>query len=73
MNVLQHSVQEDLGKQNISVCMTLPTRRGVTKSESPLFDLLLAFSEYTGWYFDRSDCGRSHGLTIPLLGSFFIA
>ena len=73
MNVLQHSVQEDLGKQNICVCMILPTRRGVTKSESPLFDLLLAFSEYTGWYFDRSDCGRSHGLTIPLLGPFFIA
>ena len=73
MNVLQHSVQESLGKKNISVCMTLPTRRGVMKSESPLFDPLLPFSEYTGWYFDRSVCGRSHGLTNPTLATFFIA
>ena len=73
MNVLQHSVQEGLGKKNISVCMTLPTRRGVMKSESPLFDPLLPFSEYTGWYFDRSVCGRSHGLTNPTLATFFIA
>ena len=70
MNVLQHRVQEGLGKQNISVCMTLPARRGVMKSESPLSDPLLPFSEYTGWYFDRLSLWEKSWFDRPRLGYF---
>ena len=56
MSVLQHNVQEYLRDQNNSLCTTFPARKSSEKTY--YLTLSLSFSEYTGWYLDKSICGK---------------
>ena len=61
-HALQHGIQEGLRSQYNSLCMTFPARWGMIKSDPCSLALSLSFSEYIGWYFDKSICGRSDAI-----------